>query len=629
MKQLFIALLFALPAFGQSVGLPNNAPQLPSNLYTVQPAGSSGGINTQNGQGPVFNIKGYGAIGDTQHIRDGVTGGGTKTLTSATAAFCNGGSVPCSAGRTSDVGKKIVCGGVQFRTVATILSVTATVATTDTTDAGAVGSLQCIWYTQDDTTAIVAAVTAASTTSTVNRDPNLGTPTLLPLASTVVCPAGGYAISGRIYNVSAANAGIGPNFKGDGAAKCIFYVLPTTTDPNDGLGVIISTSGLNGITLSGFSIDGLNFASFAHSVFKLSTTQNFLVDDIRVTNIAGGGAGVRGTMEFGGSSQGIFRNSLIQGAPTGSNDFACSFNGLSSTILVQNVECSNHNQTLVVDNTGLRTVSGDNGITIESSLMDECGAAASGCDQISNGGIVHYISTTIFGNNPAISVDATSRAYLDNVSCGIFGSTTATANCMTIASGGFVTSSMSDLRGNDANSTTGVAVNGPAGATFVDIGGNKIRHSVSGVISDVTPAQYATLGFTGGIVPKSTQTHTPNTCYAVTGNLLATAQNLCTILLDQNYQVLNVTAQSGGTTPANSSCTGAPVITLSDGTRSATLTMTTGKTAWSSAVDAQTNVPGQVFASGTTLTVSIGANTCATPPANVSVNYNLQSVLNP
>jgi len=57
------------------------------------------------------------------------------------------------------------------------------------------------------------------------------------------------------------------------------------------------------------------------------------------------------------------------------------------------------------------------------------------------------------------------------------------------------------------------------------------------------------------------------------------------------------------------------------------LTMTTGKTQWSSAVDAAT--VGTVFAKGATLTVSIGANTCATPPVNVSANYVLQSVLNP
>jgi hypothetical protein len=167
------------------------------------------------------------------------------------------------------------------------------------------------------------------------------------------------------------------------------------------------------------------------------------------------------------------------------------------------------------------------------------------------------------------------------------------------------------------------------GATFVDLGGNDYRNcATTNPCQAVTAANYTTLGFNGGIVTKST-VHMPfNTCYAVTGNLLATAQNLCTLLLDQNYQLINITAQSGGTTPAASACATPPVITISDGTRSATLTMTTAKTAWSSAVDAFTGA-NQVFANATTLTVSIGANTCATPPANVSVNYGLQSVLNP
>jgi hypothetical protein len=160
------------------------------------------------------------------------------------------------------------------------------------------------------------------------------------------------------------------------------------------------------------------------------------------------------------------------------------------------------------------------------------------------------------------------------------------------------------------------------------MGGNEFRNCPGGPPCPlVTAATYAS-AFAGGIVPKATVTHTPNTCYAVTGNLLATAQNLCSFLNDQNYQVLNITAQSGGTTPANSACATPPVITFSDGTRTATLTMTTAKTQWSSSVDTVTNL-NQVFASGTTLTISIGANTCATPPVNVAVSYVLQSVLNP
>jgi len=214
--------------------------------------------------------------------------------------------------------------------------------------------------------------------------------------------------------------------------------------------------------------------------------------------------------------------------------------------------------------------------------------------------------------------------WLTDVNCGQYGSTTNNSGCATMVNGSSLYASGSTLR---SNGTFGI-INGGATANFVDIGGNDYTNCVSAVCASVTAATYATLGFTGGIIPKATVTHTPNTCYAVTGNLLATAQNLCTFLNDQNYQLLNITAQSGGTTPANSACATPPVITFSDGTRTATMTMTTAKTQWNSGVDAVTNL-NQVFATGTTLTVSIGANTCATPPVNVAVSYVLQSVLNP
>lgn len=575
-------------------------------------------------QGPTFNVVNYGAKGDAQHIADGITAGAAKTVTSATAAWC-GGSISCPAGRTSDIGKFISCtstSGILMPATAKIVSVTATVATTDTNDSGAAGSLTCIWYTKDDTAAFTSAFTAANP-ATVQTDPNVGT-TLGTPPGTVYCPEGQYAVSAPLFTFVGAGSSIGPNFVGAGRNKCIIYPIPGSS-----LTYLFYFYNGIGAKFSDFTIDGLR-RSYGTDLGALivEASQQFDVSNVEITNYSNTST-TFGTFNLKDSSNGHIRNVFVQGGGT-ANDYACSFRG-SSTVIIDNLTCSNHNQNLNIIGAGLRSVAGDNGPIFHGGIMDECGNALPNCTSINTNGGANFYGTSFMGGfsgSVSIAIDGTSRAYFSNISCGVFGNSTVTMNCMSIASGGEADVTMSDLRGNDSNSTTGAAVTGPVGAKFFDLGGNKIRHSVSGVIADVTPAQYSTLGFTGGIVPKATVTHTPNTCYAITGNLLATAQNLCTFTNDQNYQIVNVTAQSGGTTPAASACATPPVITFSDGTRTTTLTMTTAKTTWSSAVDTYTGA-NQVFAGGTTLTISIGANTCATPPANVSVSYVLQSVLNP
>ena len=97
-----------------------------------------------------------------------------------------------------------------------------------------------------------------------------------------------------------------------------------------------------------------------------------------------------------------------------------------------------------------------------------------------------------------------------------------------------------------------------ASATFVDLDGNTIRNCPGAPPSQpsplVTAANYATLGFSGGIVPKTTVTHTPNTCHLTIPIVNATTYTLCNNLLDQNYQILNISASSFAAT----TCTTAP-----------------------------------------------------------------------
>src|SRR6267142_197272 len=117
---------------------PNNVP-----VFDMRGSGTKTFGVTPNTPSPVnlFNVKNYGAKGDTQHVIDGVVSSGVKTVTSATATF-----------KTSDVGKFISCannGTTFMAATAKILSTTPTVATTDTNATGSQGGLDCIWYTQD------------------------------------------------------------------------------------------------------------------------------------------------------------------------------------------------------------------------------------------------------------------------------------------------------------------------------------------------------------------------------------------------------------------------------------------------------------------------------------------------
>jgi len=574
-------------------------------------------------QGPTYNVVNYGARGDAQQIKDGVTlGGATKTVTSATANF-----------QTSDVGKLIACNyvaGTQAVTVGTTITArnSATSVSISANDNGAGNQERCVWYTQNDGPGIRAAILAATPTNANSGDPN-GKPTL-GNSGTAYCPAGGYAVTvnavvGALLTYAGSGATIGPNFIGEGKTKCNIYVLADSTDPGGPAIINMFNSGHS--IVGGFSIDGLNATfPFTHAIVSFNAVQHARMYDVEITNI-GANMGNLGTLDFTNSTDIFAENIFVQGGSPGKNDFACGFGGVSSSHF-KNLTCSNHNQTAFFGSGGgvLRGVSGDNGPVFENATFDECGSATLDCT-IFVAGYANFFGGWIGVGNTgrnAMNVDGTSRVWLSNVNCGQFGSTNVVTNCMTIASGGEVSATMSDLRGNGTGAN-GVAVTGPAGAKFNSVGGNKIRNCVSAVCTDVTAATYATQGFTGGIVPKSSETHTPNTCY-VTGTFGATtaAAPMCASYSDQNYQIIRIKAASTTVT----ACATPPVVTISDGVQSATLTLTTAKSIWDSSVDTSSGI-NSVFATGNTIVASNTAGTCATPPTNFSVTMTLQSVLNP
>ena len=76
-------------------------------------------------------------------------------------------------------------------------------------------------------------------------------------------------------------------------------------------------------------------------------------------------------------------------------------------------------------------------------------------------------------------------------------------------------------------------------------------------------------------------------------------------------------------------CATAPIITISDGTVSQTLT--TAKSSWNSSVATSTGIGPTIFKPNGTITVKYdvaAASACATPSTQLAINYNISPILN-
>ena len=590
---------------------------------------SAGGVSPNSpvpanqAQGPTYNVRNYGAIGDAKKTTTAVTTNGSASVTDAT-------STPWLS---TDVGKRIFCIGnggntaltVTIATIATFVnSGSITVNTTGT--ANAQSSSVCVWFTQKDTAAFQAANAAALqplTSIITSSGPTLSQP------GNIFCPKGGYVVDSPFFvQVGASGNTLGVSFIGESRSSCIIYVSPDVVTVSGSY--IMATVSTDGAVFSDFTVDcsraNINTAGAG---FRFNSYNTGTIKNLAVYGCANGGSGGLGLFQWNAITDVLIDNIRLNNtsSPAGDSPFVLT---AGNAVHIRNWYTTNPSgfPSFITSSGSINSAGGPRSVTqagviIEDSVFDE--GANPGMLTLNNSNVTVIGSSFFDGTATGITLDGFSSLFITNSHIAPFGGACSggNRNALTLVSGSNVYAT-----GNTFESCgTGAAVSGPAGALFADLGGNEFRVCPGGTPCPlVTAATYAS-AFAGGVIPKATVTHTPNTCYAVTGNLLATAQNICTFLNDQNYQVLNITAQSGGTTPTNSSCATPPVITLSDGTRTATLTMTTGKTQWSSAVDAST--VNSVFATGTTLTISIGANTCATPPVNVAVSYVLQSVLNP
>lgn len=231
----------------------------------------------------LFNVLGYGAVGDGQFVTDGAMGSGAAVLTSATANFQPG-----------DVGKAVMVKGAGAAGVTTLVttiasrqSATQVTLTASNASGGAVSAALVMWAT-DDTAHIQAAINAALAYAATHG------------SATVYLPVG----SGRFYGVGGALVSGGSTL---GNAQ-LTLGAPVATTANK---VVLTIEGVgNGSGLQHWQqlspqLGGSTLVSFG--VFASSGAQNTSITANGNACVIGGPAQPGGY----GISPGVFSNMLV------------------------------------------------------------------------------------------------------------------------------------------------------------------------------------------------------------------------------------------------------------------------------------------------------------------------------
>jgi len=663
----------------------------PLSLMAQNPPGGygpgAGGITSNSplplatsGPGPVFNVQNYGAKGDSQS-----TGNANCTTASNTIITCTG----TAFSQATDPSKNIFCSfgsGTEFNTLTTIVSVQSATSITVSQAANFSGSgVTCLYGTLADV-GVSAAFTAALAASK-GVSGNSGNKGIFTASPILYFPAGGYLLCTTLLNgLNVSGSVDGFTFLGDGVDQTFIYAgsgttaCPTTA--NGSLGSIIQIgNSANNININGFTFDGaLNYnngnVSNAVSHGGAGTIKNVNVqrwggNGAQALNV-GGSANLDSIGALGNLGPGIGCNSCKGDW----NNIGSSNNGNAANLLINNVIGLNNSQ-------GLRI----RGAT----LVDECGSLPTGCTQISNSQDVWLIGAGLFATNSgkALTVYNNSFVHLAGGIIGTFGNDTNSTGLSVVAGSvvqasdtRFVSSGtgncvlqagiLNDNGGNTCENMFPIASGTSAGTTAVltltTVGANVNTNCTvgdalivegagiagyngyypAGTTSGITAITATTLTYTtsgtnlgalsaggvafcrnlqsySGTLPRALlNVPTTNTCY-VTGTFGATVTGapMCNARIPAATNITRITAASTTVT----ACTVAPVVTISDGTASVTLTITTAKSQWDSAVDASTGVGTTIFKPNGTLQITNTAGTCTTLPTNFSVSYNPAPIL--
>lgn len=606
--------------------------------------------NSISGAANVFNVKSYGAHGDTQSSSNCTTSTLNLNCTDVTFTLANVNQrVSCNAN-----GGGTLFGGTPTTFVTFVDSHNMTLGAS-----GGGFSATCIWGTPDDT-AVINAVTAAVATNCSRFGAGnlcVGNP-----APILYFPAGGYNLFNTAINIApAVGNSSGFTVKGDGKDITKIYWHEGSTNAQ-GAALTANGNAIN-VTLRDFTMDGAGQTSTSFSNAALFMSGSTALQDVIVQRFQSAG------MRFASGVQA----ERINSTGNSGDGFQCvPCNGEIYQSVISNNAGADGN--VFIQNTNAFPTGP--GIRFVNSLVDECTNFP--CIKVVNSTDVWFIGASAF---TGMSVDGTSYVHANG---GVYGpfSTDANLTGVSIASGGVVEASDARFVGsgtgkcisnsgtfinNGANtcesmfatitaasssSTTATLTVNTQGANVSAVCGvgdtiqvqnvgvagyngyfrGKVTAVGTNTVSYTTPGSNlgASSGGTmfckgfvtySGNLPYSTITPTPNTCY-VTGTFAA--GTLCNQFIDRAINIYRIKASSTTTT----ACTVPPVVTISDGTNSATLTITTAQASWDSSVDASTNVGNTIYTPrGGTLTVSTTSGTCTTSPTNFGFTYTMQAVL--
>lgn len=590
---LTLALLFAPSAFAQA----------PVYVDGVTIKGDGTPFNPLNGAkssiGTSINVKNapYNALGDTRLLPSTVYNPIGFPTGKILAGF------PASTFTQADVGKFIGCvegASGLFRAGGFITSVDSAtqVSITNVVSQGAGGGTSCYLGHFDDVP-FASAYTAATTTAPSNCNVMDGTAAVWNGGgcANLYIPCGGYLLSKPFVT----GGQVAANIRTDGEQCTIFFMYSffdiTGVGANFGAFMTFMGQYSDSFTLTAAG----NSFSFPNNPILNYACNHCEVHGPNVTAVGNGNSNAVVSWSNGGGHSRYF-NPIVRDVGAGgvSGSVLCDIAGVGE-IDFYGIFCSNGFQNLRVSNiTGGTTGSR---VSFFGGQIDECGinSLTIGCTQIVASKDISFFGTNLIsGSNnatPGISIDGTSEVRLSGNNIGPFGGNG--GGCITVLSGGKVWYSEMNFHAAGSGTQCITDQNPVAAPGAFDVGGNK--YVLTG----------GAVQFGGTARPFATLTHNWNTCY-VTGTFGAV--NLCAHFLDQPSQLIRIKASSGVAT----ACTVNPVVTVTDGVASQTLTITTAGTSWDSGA-VTSNV---LFAQGNTLTISVTAGTCTTPPTNFSVTYN-------
>jgi hypothetical protein len=447
-------------------------------LYVNIPASNSGR------DAGLYNVMNYGAAGDAKQVLDGVTTSQSNVVTSASNPWTPG-----------DTGKRVF---VNWNTGQSIISPGTIIAvdspgqircSNNAINGASGGSSIVCWATKDDTQAFTDAFSAATAgVSYVNNASMLKPP------GTVIVPAGGYMVSGRIYNNNTGGlVSSPPALIGAGPLQTNIYMTPDFTVPGSG-GALIACTGAN-LILQDFHVWG-GYHSYSvaagQQLIQIAQCTNYSMTRVQVHDA---GVSANGIVIGISGSYGTMESVIVQNGPTntGSGAAAAVFDDVAGNVL----DClfSNYNNNCIVKNHDGRTPS-TGPLNFWGVKIDEGGQPF----QLLNGTLNAY--GCIFfgpdGTGPipyAIYVDGTSKLWINDSNIGRFQAYGLGGRALQIDSGGVVYSKGNTWRGNETAPTKYILNNG----TYRNIGGNDyVRYAVGGGSSVDTAAQ--AIGGSGSIL---------------------------------------------------------------------------------------------------------------------------------